>query len=145
MSCLIILIILLLNSVFLVPLFLKAEMYFIKKRLENPKYKWDYDGISRNPCITWDIVEAFSNKSWDWQCLSRNPIITWDIVLDNPDKPWDWYGLSQNPKMFDLTNNEKIQILSAKRIQKFWRRCISDPRYTMCKKRLFTAFPLFRF
>ena len=29
-----------------------------------------------------------TNKNWNWRGLSRNPNITWEIVQANPDKPW---------------------------------------------------------
>ena len=33
---------------------------------------------------------------WNWDELSRNDNITWDIVQAKPDEQWCWYGLSQN-------------------------------------------------
>jgi hypothetical protein len=27
---------------------------------------------------------------------SKNPNITWDIIQENPDKPWSWDNISQN-------------------------------------------------
>ena len=44
-------------------------------------------------------VNKYSNKSWNWDSLSRNPNITWDIVETNPDTPWNWYALSSNPNI----------------------------------------------
>ena len=40
------------------------------------------------------LKEVHGNQNWDW--LSSNPNITWEIVKANPDKPWDWVGLSPN-------------------------------------------------
>ena len=60
-------------------------------------------GLSLNPSITWDIVQANPDKPWNWYYLSKNPSITWEIVQANPDK--DWSELSQtilNPTLKDF-------------------------------------------
>ena len=81
----------------------------------NPDKPWNWDGLSRNPNITWEIIKnnpekdrsnyinstpktqlVSRNKFWDWYGLSKNPNITWEIVVNNPDKPWNWRGLSRN-------------------------------------------------
>ena len=36
------------------------------------------------------------DKQWNYEDLSRNPNITWEIVQANPDKPWDYDNLSIN-------------------------------------------------
>jgi hypothetical protein len=51
------------------------------------KNKIDYDSLSLNPNITWDVVINNTDKPWNWYCLNNNPNITWDIVINNPDKP----------------------------------------------------------
>jgi hypothetical protein len=48
---------------------------------------WNYNRISRNPNVTWDIVQPNPDKPWDYNKLSKNPNITWEIVQANPDKP----------------------------------------------------------
>ena len=50
----------------------------------------DWDNISSNPNITYQLIDANPNKSWDWFWISKNPNITWDIIINNLDKPWDW-------------------------------------------------------
>ena len=92
-----------------------------------------------NSNITWDIVKDNPDKPWDWLTLSRNWTITWNIVKDNPDKPWKWLYLSKNPNIL-MTTREQSEIIKrvvkAKVIQRYWRICISDPTYLVCKKRL---------
>ena len=61
-----------------------------------PDKPWNWNFLSQNPNITWDIVKANQDKPWNWNVLSWNPNITWDIVKANPDKPWNWYGLSES-------------------------------------------------
>ena len=36
------------------------------------------------------------DKPWNWDWLSANPNVTWEIVEAYPDKPWDWFALSRN-------------------------------------------------
>ncbi|NDC83981.1 hypothetical protein EB093_10060 [bacterium] len=38
-----------------------------------------------------------SGFTWNWDGISQNPNITWDIIQANLDKPLDWYGISRNP------------------------------------------------
>ena len=38
----------------------------------NPDKKWDYISLSRNPNITWDIVNANPDIEWDYLALSCN-------------------------------------------------------------------------
>ena len=71
-----------------------CQKFWNKFVLANLDKDWWWHGISRNPNITWDIVQANPDKPWDWETLSENPNITWDIVQANQDKPWRWYGLS---------------------------------------------------
>ena len=43
------------------------------------------------------LLKLLPTESWNWQGLSCNPSITWEIVQNNPKKPWDWNWLSRNP------------------------------------------------
>jgi hypothetical protein len=52
--------------------------------------------LSKNPNITWEIVQANPDKPWYFGWLSRNPNITWEIVQANPDENWCFHALSQN-------------------------------------------------
>ena len=61
-----------------------------------PNKNWNYEWLSLNTNIIWEIVKNNPNKPWDYYYLSLNPNITWEIVKNNSDKPWDFYGLSWN-------------------------------------------------
>ena len=64
--------------------------------------------LSKNPNITWDIVEANPNKPWCYNYLSKNPNITLDIVGANPDCPWNYNYLSSNPNItWDIVEDYK--------------------------------------
>jgi hypothetical protein len=79
-------------------------------------------GLSKNPNITWEIVEAnpFPNpdddeNTWHFGFLSENPNITWEIVEQHPEhedynyegddfidaeiQSWNYDALSENPSI----------------------------------------------
>ena len=63
-----------------------------------PDKSWLWHGLSANPNITWEFIEANPDKPWWWwDYLSKNHNITWEIVEANPGKPWMWDYLSNNP------------------------------------------------
>jgi hypothetical protein len=33
---------------------------------------------------------------WNWNGVSTNPNITWEIIKNNPDINWNWFELSDN-------------------------------------------------
>jgi hypothetical protein len=41
-----------------------------------------------------NYIKNNPDKPWNYDYLSYNPNITWDIVATNPDKPWNWSFLS---------------------------------------------------
>jgi hypothetical protein len=45
--------------------------------LKHPEIKWDYIGLSANPNITWEIVDAYPDKPWDYKHLSNNQMYYW--------------------------------------------------------------------
>jgi len=67
--------------------------------LANPGINWDWYRISRDPSITFDMVQANLGLPWDWDRLSQNSAITIDIIKANPDMPWNYVDLSCNPNM----------------------------------------------
>jgi len=65
----------------------------------NPVLPWDWESLSYNDNITWDIVQAHPDEPWDWSALSKNKCVTWEIVQKHPEKPWYWRDISQNPNI----------------------------------------------
>ena len=57
---------------------------------DNRDKTWSWDGISCNPNLTMEIINANPDKPWDWDGISRNPNITMEMINAKPDKPWDW-------------------------------------------------------
>jgi hypothetical protein len=39
---------------------------------------------------------ANPDYKWDWNGISANPNVTWDIIHTNPDHKWNWWGISSN-------------------------------------------------
>ena len=42
--------------------------------LSNPDKPWDYLNISRNPNITWEIIDQNKFKPWYYNYISGNPM-----------------------------------------------------------------------
>lgn len=66
-------------------------------RLHPDELNWEE--ISSNPNVTWDIVKANHLCNWSWFDLSRHPNITWDIIEQNPNYPWDFIAVAENPNV----------------------------------------------
>ena len=105
-----------------------SKMSWFQFILDNPYKQWEYDCLSSNPNITWDIVKANPDKPWNYQGLSLNPNITWDIVKANPNKDWDYCYLSQNkmskyefPKsIMKRRAKERTSIIKEELVSKSW-------------------------
>ena len=42
------------------------------------------------------IIKDNPDILWDWDGISWNPNVTWDIIKDNPDKNMELGGISLN-------------------------------------------------
>lgn len=85
--------------------------------------KWNWVGLSSNPNITYNVIQAFPDKQWcwrvlsdnhninvtnipldvyddiDWLFLSVNPTLTINFVLRNIHRKWYWKALSKHPNI----------------------------------------------
>jgi hypothetical protein len=59
--------------------------------LNNPDIDWDYNNISMNSNISWEIIQN-NQHIFDEHCvlINLNPNITFDIIENNPHVPWIW-------------------------------------------------------
>jgi hypothetical protein len=57
--------------------------------------KLDWETLTRNPNITWDIIKENLDKPWEWDLLSCNENITFHFLKENLSKEWDWELLSE--------------------------------------------------
>ena len=66
--------------------------------------------ISRNPNLTYRIVQQYPDKKWNYFWLGTHPNITWADIASHPDKPWDYANsVSNNPNLTwtDITGNSQ--------------------------------------
>lgn len=84
----------------------KQETRFnLEAAFENNKnLNWDYDMLSENEYITWNMIRNNLQKPWNFSKLSCNAIITWEHVIDTPFLRWDYDALTIN-------NNITIDII----------------------------------
>jgi hypothetical protein len=63
------------------------------------KHYINYEQLSYNPGLTWDIIKNNLDKPWKWVKLSFHKNITWDIIQQNKDCPWDYDFVCKNPNV----------------------------------------------
>ena len=139
----------------------------VRDNLEEP---WDWHRLSiENDNITWDIIQENLDMTWCWHALSMRKDLTWDFIKEHRDWPWDWdqlitkagvrldvlgVHLPANPSWVCLMSNLEIcseadilkrikEHMATRVIQEKWRRCISDPEYSICRKRLLEEYQEF--
>ena len=103
--------------------------YWAQFIIDNPNKLWNWNWLSGNPNLTWDIVQTNLDKKWNWFNLSQNLNITWDIIQQNRDKPWDWNLLSDNcmsKSKNNWINKRRLKHIKAYQIQRHW---LSDVYY----------------
>jgi hypothetical protein len=87
--------------------------------LNNPDINWNYNILSKNDNITFDIVLNNLDKKWCFSNLSMNRNITYDIIRNNPQFDWsiEKYLLNPNLRLNDLDfidihkNSKKFEIM----------------------------------
>jgi hypothetical protein len=82
---------------------------------------------------------------WDWNKISINRNITYDIVKNNLDKPWDWSCLSLHPNIFKFSEENIIrEYIAARKIVRAFKEANSNPEYKLCRDRLLREFMCMR-
>jgi hypothetical protein len=122
---------------------------------------WNFDAMSHNRKLTLEMVRSKPVSVWDWWGVSSSPSISLREILANPDLPWNWKRVSVNANISyeEATLHPEIEWdwavsvfqkkggvqgfieyrardAAARRIQAQWRKCISDPAYLACRRRL---------
>ena len=112
--------------------------------LKFPEKPWNWNNLSRNKSITFQDVLEHPEKPWDWSTLCGNKSIDFQDVLKHLDKPWNWDLLGNTIFKVTTFDPDYIQLarryIAVNKIKKMWFRCITDPEYIMCKKRLMKEF-----
>lgn len=57
------------------------------------EYMWDWNALTMNKNITWDIIQENPTRPWKLQQFSNNENVNWDIVINNPDVKWDYNAI----------------------------------------------------
>jgi len=64
-----------------------------------PDAPLNYEYLSVNINLTWEMVVANPDKQWDWEQLSMHPNIPYNIIRDYPNLPWQWASVVLNPSI----------------------------------------------
>ena len=72
------------------------------------------------------IISKYPDLPWNFLYVSRNKTVTYKDVMDFPTVRWDHSVLH--------LERDKHEWNAANVIKKFWKRCVTDPQYKMCKK-----------
>lgn len=68
--------------------------------LENLQWYWGADGLSVNPNISIEFVEAYPQKQWDWDSLCSNPAIDVVQLYERiPSRVWNFKAFLLNPNI----------------------------------------------
>tara|TARA_Y100001958_G_C21216913_1_gene542300 strand:+ start:1338 stop:1589 length:252 start_codon:yes stop_codon:yes gene_type:complete len=72
---------------------------------------------------------------WNWQYVSQNPNITWEIIMDNLDKPWDLLNLYQNSSVRESSIDQlRLKMIKSNIIKRYWKKYTWDPKYPYAQK-----------
>jgi hypothetical protein len=96
--------------------------------LYEPSFTWNWVHLSETLDFNKVIVKCIG-LPWDHNALSRNKTVSYKDVATYPDINWNYniMCLDSDVKEWNASNT----------IKKFWKRCVTDPAYVMCKKILF--------
>ena len=78
--------------------------------LEQHIEHWNYESLSRNPCLPLNFVVKHPDKPWEWYQLSNHPMLSIDIVKSLSHKGWNWNKVSAHPNinMQNIIDNPKL-------------------------------------
>lgn len=72
------------------------------------------------------VISKCPDLPWNFEYVSKNKTVTYKDLLDFPDLKWDHSVLC-----LDLDRREWN---AASTIKKYWKKCVTDPEYKMCRK-----------
>ena len=84
--------------------------YNITQNINNKHLFFDKDILYANKTVSFDIIKENISKFTDFYQISRNPNITWDIINENNEIQWNFQGLSANvfTKSYDIYLDNKL-------------------------------------
>jgi hypothetical protein len=94
------------------------------------KYKWDWDGLLRNPNLTIEFIRKYVPNpelmcTYYWKLVTKNPGITMKDIEDNMDLPWVWAKIIKNP---NFTEEFLFKYLDSEYVTKRDQNTINAPR-----------------
>ena len=84
-----------------------------------------------------DIIKTNPDKPWYWYEVSKNPNVTFEIINEHLKRCWNWISISSNPmtkEKNDWITKIRHQIIKSNMIKRYWRNCTCDPRYLLAQK-----------
>jgi hypothetical protein len=66
---------------------------------ENADLPWDYNGFSQNPNLKIDDVKNNMSYCWNWYTISGNKGISEEDIENNPNLPWVFSRIVDNPNV----------------------------------------------
>lgn len=60
---------------------------------------WDFNYVSVNPNVTWEIIQSHPQYAWNYKLMSENPNITLDIMEQHPEYNWNIRNFCKNPNI----------------------------------------------
>ena len=107
--------------------------------MKYPHKPWNWWWISKHKNITWDVIKRHPDWNWDWSYVPCNPNITLDIIINNKEYPWKLINITKNINLDmreDWMDKERLKIIAARRIHRFWRDVNYNPNYNRARKKL---------
>ena len=66
---------------------------------ENADLPWDYNMFSQNPNLKIKDVKNNMSYCWNWHTISCNKAISEEDIENNPNLPWDFSWITDNPNV----------------------------------------------
>jgi hypothetical protein len=123
--------------------------------LNLPNIPWEFKKGVIHKILSWDVVKRCMEETggrvrFPWRDLSARKDIPWGLIVDTCDAwPWDWRTVSGHPCLtfrFYCAHPEypwshawvraRFKAVAARRIQGHWRRCVANPEFLVCRRRL---------
>lgn len=124
-----------------------------------PEVPWDFKKKNLYKRLSWETIQECMEKTggrlaFPWEALCRRPDVPWGLVMEKLDDwPWCWRSLTGHPGLtlrFYSAHPEfawsrgwarqRFREVAARRIQCNWRRCVADPGFLVCRRRLMREF-----
>ena len=98
-------------------------------------YVYDFT-LSDNINLSWNYIINKKNKiNWNWNRISSNPCITWDIIQNNPHEMWDYTGISENKNLEDILELHNRDFLTLEnKICMFYMSCNSNVNFDIIQE-----------